>query len=123
MAYNFSKVDGDFSGTTDEILEWAAGKCGMDQNIAKAEAIAESSWQQSTVGDNGDSYGILQVRAAPGGSPASANNGWGGYPWTQKSTALDADAQMAYWYTQEIQGYLISGVAKIVSAPQRDARA
>jgi hypothetical protein len=96
MAYNFSKVDGNFSGTTDEILEWAACKWGMDQNIAKAEAMAESSWYQSTVGDNGDSYGILQVRAAPDGSPASANNGWGGYPWTQKSTALDADAQMAY---------------------------
>ena len=96
MAYNFSKVDGNFSGTTDEILEWAACKWGMDQNIAKAEAIAESSWYQSTVGDNGDSYGILQVRAAPDGSSASANNGWGGYPWTQKSTALDADAQMAY---------------------------
>lgn len=65
MAYNFSKVDGNFSGTTDEILEWAACKWGMDQNIAKAEAMAESSWYQSTVGDNGDSYGILQVRAAP----------------------------------------------------------
>ena len=96
MAYNFSRVDGNFSGTTDEILEWAACKWGMDHNIAKAEAIAESSWQQSTVGDNGDSYGILQVRAAPAGSPASADNGWGGYPWTQKSTALNADAQMAY---------------------------
>lgn len=96
MAYNFSKVDGNFSGSTDEILEWAACKWGMDQNIAKAEAMAESSWYQSTVGDNGDSYGILQVRAAPDGSSASANNGWGGYPWTQKSTALDADAQMAY---------------------------
>jgi hypothetical protein len=96
MAYNFSRVDGNFSGTTDEILEWAACKWGMDQNIAKAEATAESSWQQSTVGDDGDSYGILQVRAVPAGSPASANNGWGGYPWTQKSTALNADAQMAY---------------------------
>jgi len=96
MAYNFSRVDGNFAGTTDEILEWAACKWGMDQNIAKAEATAESSWQQSTVGDNGDSYGILQVRAAPAGSPASADNGWGGYPWTQKSTALNADAQMAY---------------------------
>ena len=40
MAYNFSKVDGNFSGTTDEILEWAACKWGMDQNIAKAEAMA-----------------------------------------------------------------------------------
>jgi hypothetical protein len=69
MADNFSTVDGNFPGTTDEILQWAACKWGMDQNIAKAEAIAESSWYQSTVGDNGDSYGILQVRAAPDGLP------------------------------------------------------
>jgi hypothetical protein len=98
MKYNFSKVTGNFSGTTDEILEWAACKWGMEQNIAKAEAISESSWHQSTVGDSGESYGILQVRSSPTG-PATKNDGWGGYPYTQESTALDADAQMAYLRT------------------------
>jgi autotransporter family porin len=92
---NIGAVDGNFSGSTDEILEWAACKWGWDQNYAKAEAVSESSWVQSTVGDNGDSFGILQVKAATG-LPASLNNGWGGYPWTENSTALDADAQMAY---------------------------
>lgn len=95
-AGTFSHVDGNFSGTTDEILEWAACKWGWDENYAKAEAVVESSWRQSEVGDNGHSFGILQVRASPDGQPASSNSGWGGYPWTQESTALDADAQMAY---------------------------
>ena len=93
---NFTHVDGNFSGTTDEILEWAACKWGWGQDYAKAEAVVESSWHQSVVGDNGHSFGILQVRAAPASQPASSDTGWGGYPWTQDSTALDADAQMAY---------------------------
>jgi hypothetical protein len=90
------EVDGDFTGTTGEILEWAACKWGWSQDYAMAEAVRESSWQQSEVGDNSDSYGILQVRVSRAGDPASANSGWGGYPWVEKSTALDADAQMAY---------------------------
>jgi hypothetical protein len=65
-------------------------------DIAKAGAIAGSSRCQSTAGDNGGSDGILHVRAAPDGSPGSADNGWGGCPWTQKPTALDADAHLAY---------------------------
>jgi hypothetical protein len=88
-------VDGHFTGTTDEILEWAAHKWGLDEDWVKAEATRESSWLQSAVGDNGESYGILQVKAAQSG-PASANSGWGGYPYTQQSTALDADFLCAY---------------------------
>jgi autotransporter family porin len=91
---NFTHVDGNFTGTTDEILEWAACKWGWDQNYAKAEAVIESTWRQSEVG--GGSYGILQVKVSAGGAAPSANTGWGGYPWVQQSTALDADAQMAY---------------------------
>jgi hypothetical protein len=86
-------VDGHFTGTTDEILEWAAHKWGLDEDWVKAEAVRESSWLQSTVGDNGESYGILQVKALQGGP---ANSGWGGYPYTQQSTALDADFLCAY---------------------------
>ena len=96
MRANFLRVTGHFAGTTDEVIEWAACKWGLDQNIIKAEAIAESNWQQSEIGDNGDSYGIIQVRASRAGSPASANNGWGGWPFTQRSTAADLDAYAAY---------------------------
>jgi hypothetical protein len=91
---NFSHVDGNFTGTTGEILEWAACKWGWDQDYAMAEAVIESTWRQSEASNN--SYGILQVKVAPSGSSPSANSGWGGYPWVQQSTAFNADMQMAY---------------------------
>ncbi len=96
VATIFAQVDGDFAGTTGEILEWAACKWGWDQDLAMAEAFQESTWVQSTAGDNGHSFGILQVRASPNSDSPSADLGWGGFPWTEQSTALDADAQMAY---------------------------
>jgi len=96
LAANFAKVTGNFSGTTDEILEWAACKWGWSQNFAKAEAVRESAWHQPEVGDNGHSFGILQVRASRASSGGTANDAWGGWPWTAQSTAVDADAQMAY---------------------------
>ena len=76
-----SKVDGHFTGTDDEILEWAACKWGLDENWLKAEAVAESSWYQSEIGDDGLSYGILQVKDSS--STPLTNDAWGGYPWTQ----------------------------------------
>jgi hypothetical protein len=94
MKANFARVDGNFSGTTGEILEWAACKWGWDQDYAMAEAIDESVWKQSEV--SGNSYGILQVNVSHDGDSPSANSNWGGYPWVQESTAVDADAQMAY---------------------------
>lgn len=73
------QITGNFTGTTDEILQWAACKWGIDVNIVRAEAIVESSWRQSFQGDwttdrslcppttwNGQgcfqSYGILQIK-------------------------------------------------------------
>jgi hypothetical protein len=94
MARNLAKVTGNFKGTTDEIFEWAACKWGWDQNAAKAEAVAESTWNQHEEGDGGESWCILQVKAARP-APASRDNAWGGYPWTEKSTAVCADLQMA----------------------------
>ena len=58
----FSRVDGDFSGTTDEIIQWAACKWGIDEDIARAQVIKESYWYQSANGDNGESWGLGQVR-------------------------------------------------------------
>jgi hypothetical protein len=95
MGAYLTHVDGHYTGTTDEILSWAAHKWGLSENWVKAEAVAESSWRQSTVGDDGASQGILQVRASQGVN-AAANDGWGGYPWTHNSTALAADFQCAY---------------------------
>jgi hypothetical protein len=72
------QITGNFTGTTDEIIEWVACKWGIDEDIVRAEVVKESNWHQSQVGDwttnrnfcppgtwNGNgcfqSYGILQV--------------------------------------------------------------
>lgn len=73
------QMTGNFTGTTDEILQWTACKWGVDPDIVRAEAVIESYWRQSTQGDetnnqslcppgtwNGQncyqSYGILQIK-------------------------------------------------------------
>lgn len=55
-------VDGDFRGTTDEIIQWSAAKWGFPPRLFRAVAVVESWWRMSTVGDNGDSFGLFQVR-------------------------------------------------------------
>ncbi len=73
------QIRGNFTGTTDAILQWVACKWGIDENIVRAEAVVESNWHQSQLGDyttdqslcppgtwNGSgcyqSYGILQIK-------------------------------------------------------------
>jgi hypothetical protein len=76
----FPRVTGNFSGTTDEILQWAACKWGIDEDLVRAQAVAETNWHQSGKGNltsnQSDCYpavrtqsgqcpeslGILQVR-------------------------------------------------------------
>ncbi len=55
-------VDGRFKGTTDEIIQWAAYKWGLPVEALRAVAAVETWWEQSFVGDNGDSFGLYQVR-------------------------------------------------------------
>jgi hypothetical protein len=40
------RVDGRFAGTTDEILQWAACKWGLPDNLVRADAVVESDWFQ-----------------------------------------------------------------------------
>ena len=40
------RVDGQFTGTTDEILQWAACKWGLPDNLIRAVAVQESTWFQ-----------------------------------------------------------------------------
>jgi hypothetical protein len=56
------QVSGAFTGTTDEIIQWAAQKHGLDSNLLRAVAAVESWWHMSTNGDNGDSFGLFQIR-------------------------------------------------------------
>ena len=56
------QVTGHFTGTTDEIIQWAAYKHDLDPNLLRAVAAVESWWHMSAVGDNGDSFGLFQMR-------------------------------------------------------------
>lgn len=40
------RVDGQFTGTTDEIFQWAACKWGLSDNLLRAVAVRESTWYQ-----------------------------------------------------------------------------
>ena len=55
-------VTGRFRGTTDEVIQWAAAKWGLAANLVRAVAATETWWRMSHVGDNGDSFGLFQVR-------------------------------------------------------------
>ncbi len=93
------RITGNFTGTTDEILQWAACKWGIDVNIIRAEAVIESHWHQSQLGDyttnqslcppgtwNGSScyqsYGVLQIKYTYFQSE---------WPMSRSDTAFNAD--------------------------------
>jgi len=59
---NARYVTGHFTGTTDEIIQWAAYKWGFNPDLLRAVASVESWWRMSTNGDDGDSFGLFQVR-------------------------------------------------------------
>jgi hypothetical protein len=102
------RINGNFTGTTIDILRWAACKWGINQDIVFAQAAAESWWQQGTLGgwtthaadcppgnklgQDGKAgecpvtYGILQN-----------TYGHGGWPAVARSTAMNADAAYAIW--------------------------
>jgi hypothetical protein len=100
----FDQVDGNFTGTTDEIIQWAACKWGFDADLVRAIAIDESYWHQSSVGDftstesrcppgtwNGSgcyqTYGLLQIKYS---------NFPGTWPMSRDDTAFSADYKLAY---------------------------
>jgi hypothetical protein len=73
------QITGNFTGTTDEIIQWVACKWGIDEDIVRAEVFAESNWHQNELGDwttdqsfcppgtwDGSgcyqSYGVLEVK-------------------------------------------------------------
>lgn len=75
------RVTGAFSGTTDEIIQWAAHKWGFSPDVFRAVAVVESWWKMSTVGDDGRSFGIMQVKR---GHHCC-------FPVTRRSTAFNLD--------------------------------
>ena len=106
------RVSGNFTGTTDEILQWVACKWGIDEDIVRAQAALESWWHQNAMGDwtsdpNSCPPGHgLGVDGQPGMCPES----WGvlqnRYPYEQSSwpgiadsTAFNVDTAYAIWRT------------------------
>src|SRR5262245_19285311 len=96
------RVTGDFTGTTDEIIQWGACKWGIDENIVRAQAVQESYWFQSALGDclggtvpdtsGCQSVGLLQVRGAD--LPPTHPGTW---PHAYLSTAFNVDYTYGVW--------------------------
>lgn len=93
------RMTGNFTGTTDEILQWVACVWGVPVDVVRAEAVVESYWHQSQRGDwttsqnycppgiwNGsgcyESYGILQIKYRYFG---------GTWPMSRDDTAFSAE--------------------------------
>lgn len=91
------RIDGEFTGTTDEIIAWGACKWGFDADLVRAQAFVESSWDQSTEGDPSNnpeacvpgeyppcptSFGLLQIKHVFHA---------GSYPASLESTAFNVD--------------------------------
>jgi autotransporter family porin len=82
----FAYVTGNFTGTTDEIIQWAAHKWGYDEDVMRALAVQETGWDQAAVGDGGISFGITQVKSTV----------WRGTaPLSRLSTAFNLDVHGA----------------------------
>jgi hypothetical protein len=47
------RVSGQFTGTTDEIIQWAACKWGLADNLLRAVALRESGWYQGQTYSDG----------------------------------------------------------------------
>jgi hypothetical protein len=98
------QITGNFTGTTDEIIQWAACKWGIDVDVMRAQAITESEWHQGFRGDwttdrnlcppgawndTGcyQSYGILQIKFIDNVTA---------WPMSRDDTAFNVDYMYGY---------------------------
>ena len=77
------RVTGNYAGTTDQILQWAACKWGIDEDLVRAQIARESWWQHDSRGDltNDQSHCHPWLRTSSGPCPESYGLG-----------------QVRYWY-------------------------
>ena len=105
-----ARVDGAFTGATEEILRWAACKWGVDEDLVRAQAAVESWWRQTTKGDwSGEATACppghrLGADGRPGECPQSYGILQNRYPYERsawpginQSTAMNADTAYAVW--------------------------
>jgi autotransporter family porin len=100
-----AKITGDFtSANTDEIVQWAACKWGLDVNVVRAQAVMESDYFQGILGDcdRQTTYpevrpcrtnGIIGLVDADYGTETEAYNG--AWPYGLDSTAFNLDYSLA----------------------------
>lgn len=94
------RIAGNFSGTTDEIIQYEACRWNWSDEWVRAEAVVESTWHQSTVGDLNNSkgsYGLLQIKVdfhpnVNNRCKTCAGTSW---PNSQNSTSWNVDQQIA----------------------------
>jgi autotransporter family porin len=100
-----ARADGNFVGTTDEIIQWAACKWGYDADVLRAQTVVEAWWRQTLAGPTTTDasqcapdfrgslpcpqwYGLLQLP-------------WfwyqEGWPALYNSTAYNLDLGLAQW--------------------------
>ncbi len=97
------RVDGRFTGTTDEIIQWASCKWGFPRELTRAQAYVESRWNQRFRGDAGASVGVMQVKAGRPGTPHRY-----AWPYARTSTAFNVDYALA-WRRACYEGYFAEG--------------
>ena len=104
------RIDGDFTGTTQEILRWAACKWGISQDIVFAQAAVESWWQQRNLGDWATDASLCPPGHGLGadGRPGECPQSYGivqdkyrfvkaAWPALNASTAMNVDVAYAIW--------------------------
>jgi hypothetical protein len=106
------RISGDFTGTTDQIFQWAAVKWGLPDNVLRVVGFMESEWWQANFGDYVHdaaecpeagmsmpcpvTYGIVGVRTTS----------WPGlFPWNRDSTATAVDV-FAGWLRGCYEGWV-----------------
>jgi hypothetical protein len=96
--YILARITGHFTGTTDEIFQWAAVKWGIPDDIIRTVAYMESDWHQSNHGDYVHDrakclagYGKLPCPVTFGIVGVRSTNWPGIFPWNRDSTAAAVD--------------------------------
>ena len=71
----FPRATGNFTGSTDDIIQWAACKWGFDENTLRAQVAKESYWTQTNLGD-----WTTNPNNCPPGHPSGPTDGPGNAP-------------------------------------------
>lgn len=96
--YIVGRITGHYTGTTDEIFQWAAAKWGLPDDLIRTMAYMESDWRQSNYGD----YVNDRAECPPGyrklpcpitfGIVGTKSTNWPGiFPSNRDSTAAAVD--------------------------------